>query len=105
MCAFRRIHENLTGFMRGPLAESAPFQKKDKETEGRMRMTVNGGLVEVAGKASVEVELSRKVDDRLAQEGRRKDVTEGWDPYDVWRKRVKEPRESKMALKASGMLE
>jgi hypothetical protein len=57
-----------------------------------MRSTKDGGLVritEIGVDAANEEPAAERV---VPAEKRREDRTAGWDPYEVWRTRVKEPR-------------
>jgi hypothetical protein len=59
-----------------------------------MGSRTNGGLVEIvgAGDGAANEEAAERV---VPAKEHREDSTAGWDPYDVWRKRVKEPRTSR----------
>jgi hypothetical protein len=57
-----------------------------------MRTRVNGGLVPVAGVGSDAANEETAAERVVPAEERREDSTAGWDPYEVWRTRVKEPR-------------
>lgn len=57
-----------------------------------MRTTVSGGLVEIAGVGADAANEEPAAERVVPAEKRREDSTAGWDPYEVWRTRVKEPR-------------
>jgi hypothetical protein len=56
-----------------------------------MRSRTNGGLAQIAGvgDGAANEEAAERV---VPAKEHGEDSTAGWDPYDVWRKRVKEPR-------------
>ena len=56
-----------------------------------MRSTTNGGLVRITA-VGVDAANEEPAAERVPAEKRREDRTAGWDPYEVWRTRVKEPR-------------
>lgn len=64
-----------------------------------MRSTVISGLVRIAGDVSPaanEDRIAQGMDPGVsAEEHRRTDAPAGWDPYDVWRTRVKKARDPK----------
>ena len=56
-----------------------------------MRSTTNGGLVRVTASGD-DAANEDPTAERAPIEKRPEDRTAGWDPYEVWRTRVKEPR-------------
>jgi hypothetical protein len=58
-----------------------------------MTIKANVGLVKIAGSVGTAANEDRVVEDGFAEINRRIDATAGWDPYDVWRTRVKQARD------------
>jgi hypothetical protein len=58
-----------------------------------MTIKANVGLVKIAGSVSPAANEDRVTGDGFAELNRRNDATAGWDPYDVWRTRVKQARD------------
>ena len=56
-----------------------------------MRTKTNGGLVQIVdvGTDAANEQAAERV---VPVEKKREDGTAGWNPYEVWRTRVKEPR-------------
>ena len=59
-----------------------------------MRTATNGGLVRITG-VGVDAANEEPAAERVPAEKHREDHTAGWDPYEVWRTRVKAPRATK----------
>jgi hypothetical protein len=59
-----------------------------------MRSATNGGLVSITG-VGVDAANEEPAAERVRAEKHREDRTAAWDPYEVWRTRVKEPRVTK----------
>lgn len=57
-----------------------------------MRTTTNGGLVLIAGVGTDAANEEPAADRVVPVEKKREDSSAGWNPYEVWRTRVKEPR-------------
>lgn len=60
-----------------------------------MTTTASGGLVRIAGESDVAANEDERAADSAVEDDRRDDATAGWDPYQVWRARVKAPREAR----------
>ena len=56
-----------------------------------MRTTTNGGLVQITAPGD-DAANEEPAAERVPAEKRQEDGTAGWDPYEVWRTRIKEPR-------------
>lgn len=57
-----------------------------------MRTTANGGLVRIAGETGDAANEDQAVEKSVPAVERSDPGTAGWDPYEVWRTRVKTPR-------------
>lgn len=57
-----------------------------------MRITANGGLVRIAGDNGDAANEDQAVEKTVPAVERSDPGTAGWDPYEVWRTRVKAPR-------------
>lgn len=59
-----------------------------------MTITTNDGLVRISGDAGLAANEDLAVEPK-AVDDRRADEAAGWDPYEVWRTRVKSVRETR----------
>jgi hypothetical protein len=57
-----------------------------------MRNTTNGGLVRITTPGDDAANEEPAAERVVPVEKRHEDSTAGWNPYEVWRTRVKEPR-------------
>ena len=60
-----------------------------------MRNTTNGGLVRITAPGDDAANEAPSAEQVVPTEKRQEDSAAGWDPYEVWRTRVKEPRTSR----------
>lgn len=59
-----------------------------------MTITTNGGLVRISGDAGLAANEDLAVEPG-AVDDRRADGAAGWDPYEVWRTRIKSVRDTR----------
>ncbi len=57
-----------------------------------MRTKTNGGLVQIVNVGSDAANEEPAAERVVPVDKKREDSTAGWNPYEVWRTRVKEPR-------------
>ena len=71
-----------------------PRIDREKKSKGAvpMRITANGGLVRIAGDNGDAANEDRAVEKTVPAVEHSDPGTAGWDPYEVWRTRVKGPR-------------
>jgi hypothetical protein len=69
---------------------------REKKIKGAvlMRITANGGLVRIAGDTGDAANEDRAVEQTVPAVERSDPGTAGWDPYEVWRTRVKATRQA-----------
>lgn len=65
-----------------------------------MTITTGGGLVRISGDVGVAANEDRAAECAVVDE-RRADGAPGWDPYEVWRTRVKKSRGTRNETDAS----
>lgn len=59
-----------------------------------MTITTSGGLVRISGDGGAAANEDRAAEP-VATDDRRADGAAGWDPYEVWRTRVKDVRDTR----------
>jgi hypothetical protein len=91
-----RFHHLVTGISLDFHSGAPRIGADKKSVKGRrsMRSATNGGLVRITG-VGVDAANEEPAAERVRAERHREDRTAGWDPYEVWRTRVKEPRVTK----------
>jgi hypothetical protein len=91
-----RFHQLLTGISLDFHGGAPRIAGDKKSVKGRrsMRSATNGGLVSITG-VGVDAANEEPAAERVRAEKHREDRTAAWDPYEVWRTRVKEPRVTK----------
>jgi hypothetical protein len=62
-----------------------------------MTITSNGGLVRLSGAEMGKAANEDQAVNSQVVERRHTDEAAGWDPYEVWRTRVKAPRDTRTA--------